>query len=412
MMYRAGFLVLCCWCMSGLSALSQPAGSGSKAGQLPPWQEGYMDIHHIATGQGDCVFMVLPDGTTWMSDAGDIGLPEGSEWWYHAIPDPEMTAGENICRYIGRFTPTPGYIDYVLLTHFHADHIGSRRNMLPGEHGYGLSGLLYVGDRIKFRTLVDRDFPRYSFPSREKIHDECDILDEYFRFTEYHRSHGMKMEKFRTGSRKQFVLKHNPGKYRKLFEVRNLCANGVVWTGEGEKTKRMFSGNPQLFDENMNSCGFRIRYGKFTYYNCGDIPGGNFPMYKSSERDFESHIADVCGKITVMKCDHHAATDAVNMKLLAAADPEAFIILSCHREHPYKATMVRMSDPLDNYPDRKEFYVTSEAARQDLGEALWENFRPPGHIVVRVSPGGGKYSIYVLDVRTLDVIYYSGIRTL
>ena len=69
------------------------------------------------------------------------------------------------------------------------------------------------------------------------------------------------MEKFKVGSRKQFILRHNPGKYKKLFEVRNLCANGIVWTGKGEKTKPMFSGDPELFDENMNSCGFRIRYG-------------------------------------------------------------------------------------------------------------------------------------------------------
>lgn len=407
-MCRLFFLVIC-WCIACFSALSRPVQTGGRNEGLPPWHEGYMDIHHIATGQGDCVFMILPDGTTWLVDAGDIGLPEGSKWWYHAIPDSEETAGERICNYISRFSPAPECIDYALLSHFHADHIGSRRNMITGEHGYGLSGLLYVGDNIKFGTLVDRDFPEYGFPSRQKIHDECDILDEYFKFTEFHRSRGMEMEKFKVGSRKQFILRHNPGKYKKLFEVRNLCANGIVWTGKGEKTKPMFSGDPELFDENMNSCGFRIRYGDFSYYNCGDIPGGNFPLCKSLERDFESYVSDVCGKITVMKCDHHAATDAVNMKLIAAADPEVFIIPACHREHPYKATMVRMTDPLCNYPEKKEFYITSESSRKDLGEALWKHFKPAGHIVVRVYPGGERYQIFVLDVRTMNVIYSSSI---
>ena len=37
------------------------------------WKEGYLDIHHIVTGSGDCVFSVMPDGTTLLVDAGDIG---------------------------------------------------------------------------------------------------------------------------------------------------------------------------------------------------------------------------------------------------------------------------------------------------------------------------------------------------
>ena len=41
--------------------------------QLPSWQKGYLDIHHISTGRGDCTLMILPDGTTMMVDAGDLG---------------------------------------------------------------------------------------------------------------------------------------------------------------------------------------------------------------------------------------------------------------------------------------------------------------------------------------------------
>ena len=28
---------------------------------LPKWQEGYMDIHTIATGRGDATLVVMPD---------------------------------------------------------------------------------------------------------------------------------------------------------------------------------------------------------------------------------------------------------------------------------------------------------------------------------------------------------------
>lgn len=39
---------------------------------LEKWEEGYLDIHHINTGRGDCTFCILPDGTTLLIDAGEI----------------------------------------------------------------------------------------------------------------------------------------------------------------------------------------------------------------------------------------------------------------------------------------------------------------------------------------------------
>lgn len=39
---------------------------------LPQWENGYLDIHHINTGRGECVFYVLPDGTTMLVDAGEF----------------------------------------------------------------------------------------------------------------------------------------------------------------------------------------------------------------------------------------------------------------------------------------------------------------------------------------------------
>ena len=380
---------------------------------MPSWKEGYMDIHHIATGQGDCIFSVLPDGTTFMIDAGDNGLPHGSRHWYRRVPDTTRTTGGWICRYIRHFSPDPEYLDYVLLTHFHADHLGSLKGAVHGEHGYELSGLTYVGDSISFRTLVDRDWPDYSFPSREKILGESPLFGEYQKFISYHRSRGMDMQCFEVGSNNQFVLKHNPRKYAGKFDICNLIGNARVWTGNGSSSRVIYQGDSTLFDENMPSCGVRIRYGKFTYYNCGDIPGLNFPRYKCQERDFESEVAKVVGRINVMKCDHHAATDVMNENLLRAARPEVFIVTAGHREHPYPPTMERMLDK-SIYPDDRQFYITTDSPKEDLGEELWPNFKPAGHVVVRVYPGGKKYQIFVLDVFSEDfkVIYASTIQHL
>ena len=94
-----------------------------------------MDIHSIGTGQGDCTFMVLPDGTTWMIDAGDTGYRDGNVWWYKSIPDNKKSGSERIVEYIEHFNPTPGEIDYAMLTHFHGDHMGTKRSYVDGKNG-------------------------------------------------------------------------------------------------------------------------------------------------------------------------------------------------------------------------------------------------------------------------------------
>lgn len=38
---------------------------------LSAWKEGYMDIHHINTGCGECAYIIFPDGTTMLVDAGE-----------------------------------------------------------------------------------------------------------------------------------------------------------------------------------------------------------------------------------------------------------------------------------------------------------------------------------------------------
>ena len=114
-----------------------------------------------------------------------------------------------------------------------------------------------------------------------------------------------------------------------------------------------------------------------------------------------------------MKCDHHAATDVMNENLLRAARPEVFIVTAGHGEHPYPPTMERMLDK-SIYPDDRQFYITTDSPKEDLGEELWSNFKPAGHVVVRVYPRGEKYQVFVLDVFSEDfkVIYASTIQHL
>ena len=394
-----------------LAALLMAAIAADAQKYLPEWQEGYMDIHTIATGRGDATFIVMPDGTTLMIDAGDNGKTKDKQH-----PDTTKRAGEWQAVYMKHVMAQLPYndkVDYAMITHFHDDHMGSIRQMLPGENGYGLSGITLVGELIGYDKLIDRAYPDYDFPSEKNVANaNKKFMDEYHKFVKYQKTQGMEMEKFDVGALNQIKMLYNPKKYRKNFEIRNLAGNGQVWTGKGTAAEKQYSGDPTLFDENVNSCAIRITYGNFRYFNGGDLSGGNWPIYKSNERDMETPTAKVCGKVDVMKANHHGYYDTCNGFFMNTLSPDVVIVDARSDNHPVPSTMARMTDP-HVWTEQGEFYITVDQARNKLGEELWSHFKPWGHIVVRVYEGGEKYQVFVLDADSLDypIVYKSDLKT-
>ena len=377
---------------------------------LPKWQEGYMDIHTIATGRGDATLVVMPDGTTLMIDAGDNGKTKDKQH-----PDTTKRAGEWQAIYMKHFMKDlPNIkVDYAMITHFHDDHMGAIREMLPGKNGYGLSGITLVGEMVGYDKLIDRNYPDYDFPSKKNVANaNKKFMDEYHKFVKYQMSQGMEMERFDVGALNQIKMLYNPKKYKKNFEIRNLAGNGETWTGKGTESEKQYKGDPKLFDENVNSLAIRITYGNFKYFNGGDLSGGNWPSYKSSERDMETPVAKVCGKVDVIKANHHGYYETCNGFFMNTLSPDVVIVDARSDNHPVPSTMTRMTDPLV-WTEQGEYYITVDQARKKLGEELWSHFKPWGHIVVRVYEGGEKYQVFVLDADTLDypVIYKSDIKT-
>ena len=158
-------------------ALAVLYASAAAQTYLPKWQEGYMDIHTIATGRGDATFVVMPDGTTLMIDAGDNGKTKDKQH-----PDTTRRAGEWQAIYMQKVMeglPGNGKVDYAMITHFHDDHMGSWRQMLPGENGYGLSGITLVGEMVGYNKLLDRGWPDYDFPAPKANGANKKFMKEY-----------------------------------------------------------------------------------------------------------------------------------------------------------------------------------------------------------------------------------------
>ena len=204
---------------------------------LPAWKPGVLEIHQIATNRGNSTLLILPDGTTTMVDAGAIygATPYLSD----PLPSSQHRPGEWIGRYAKRRFDASGLttIDTFLLTHLHGDHVGylPPDGPLSSDGTYQLTGVSDVAAIVPIHRFVDRAWPDYTYPVPANI----DFQKNYRAFLQAQIKTGKKVERFHPGSKDQFALQHKPADYPS-FEIRNLIANGEVWTGKGEQTRELF----------------------------------------------------------------------------------------------------------------------------------------------------------------------------
>jgi len=363
---------------------------------FPMWSEDYLDIHHINTGKGECAFFILPDGTTMLVDAGETQRikPRVTD----QKPNDSRTPGEWIMRYI-KYTMQSlpkTKLDYVLLTHFHDDHIGELypEAKTSKSGAYKLTGITTIAENIPFGKLVDRGWPDYNWP--EPSND--DYVKNYVQFVKWsEKNAGVQVEQFRVGANKQFALVNNPGKYPN-FEIRNIAANGHIWTGVGTNERNHFSEMKDLQEnerpgENQCSIAFRLSYGKFDYFNGGDITAGESGHWL----DVETPVSLVTGPVDVCLANHHAYYDAMSFSFIRALRPRVHIIQSWSPSHPSPSVLARMMST-SIYPGQRDIFATNimEATKVVIGSRLNNLKSQQGHIIIRVNPGGETYMIYIL----------------
>ena len=116
-------------CLIATFAVAKPKSKSLVGKQLPAWSEGYLDIHTISSGRGECLLIVMPDGTSMVIDAGELvykSTPSKKSKYGMAKPRPnnEVRPVKVYADYIRNFMPYKDAIDYYQLSHFHMDHMG------------------------------------------------------------------------------------------------------------------------------------------------------------------------------------------------------------------------------------------------------------------------------------------------
>jgi beta-lactamase superfamily II metal-dependent hydrolase len=379
--------------------------SGQTPATLPPWTPGTVDIHHLSTGQGNSTFFVLPDGTTLLLDAG-AASPPGVRPIAPPRPDASRRGGEWIARYVARMMPTgrEPEIDYALLTHFHADHMGliSAQSPPSTRGDYQLAGITDVAETVPIRRVIDRGWPDYDYP--EPVDNPS--VANYRRFLgARQRTDGLAVERFAAGRSDQLRLVLDPAAYPS-FEIRNLHANGDVWTGTGDAVDRIVPALETLAKEdwpreNHSSLAFLLRYGAFSYYTGGDlqgVPPDGYPDWHDQETPIARAIG---GPVDVAVTGHHGSIEPANAFFLATLRPRVHIVPAWSKTHPAPVVLKRLLNTRI-YPEPRDIFVLEfhDETKATIGSRAEQVASDHGHVVVRVAPGGESYRVFVLDNRT------------
>lgn len=232
---------------------------------------GKLVIHHFAVGQGDSTFIRTPRGLTMLIDAGVPG--SGRDEIVPVLKD---------CYKLSQ-------LDYVVLTHFHADHMGGMAEVFE------------------------------AFPIKKALYDAGDKYG------------GTSMDvKTADGKYRKAALATRRRKIPKLGMESIVVPNGesvkfelVAIAGEikGGKKIDIIDDKGKIKDDNSVSLAFTIRYGRFDYFTGGDLTGGG-----ESTPDIETPLADVIGDMDVIHSNHHGSKTANNEHFLTKLKPEHIVI--------------------------------------------------------------------------------------
>ena len=388
-----------------LAATGIAHGASDAIGKpYPGWRPGEMDLHFVYTGCGENMFYRLPDGTAILNDTGDFYRPRDIDQ-IPLLPSPDRLGGEWMARYIHRVYPEKA-IDYAIFSHWHWDHVGHATftsNQGPNyifryrttSDGRRINGFLCVAEEFNVKRYFDHEYPEHG--KYKKQDSSMKLLEPWI---EAQKKKGLIVEPFRVGALNQIALQRDPARYKDVFSIRNICANGVLWDGkDGVRdyaAEHVAVTKNERIPQNQLSLAFVIQYGKFRYYAGGDV-GRRFKVKGGGDVNYEGLVGERVGPVTVCKMNHHGCSDSMDEAFVKQVRAQAYVAcMWCPGQLAPKTlkTVMAYSDPAI-----LPTLMPAKRKAKEINEAYMKNIlvSHTAHVVVKVLPGGNAYRIYLLE---------------
>lgn len=363
------------------------------AESLPAWSEGYLDIHAINSGRGECTFVILPDGTSFMIDAGEVNA-DADDHFVERKPSSSVRPFKVYSTYARHFLKATGHdaLDFFVLSHYHTDHMGTHSSSFgTSGNGYCRTGVMALYDDLPFLKLIDRCGPSGS-PSTTDY--SVAVYEDFRQFAEYRQAtNGMDWYAVNLNAsgnyKKQIKLKYDTSYDCTVY---NLGANGKYWNGSDFTTSSTQYENPSSIVQ-------LISYGDFDYWTQGDC---------GDQSSIMGYIASGLGKkVEAMKAGHHMYYNTFISTSAAILQPKVTIAQIIDSDKPGDPAFSLYDQYGDVFctnlhPGRLDNSVDLKGGTQvsDLGSKVRDY---NGHFVIRVSPGGSQF--YVYKLRDTDFSY-------
>ena len=240
---------------------------------------GALTIDVVDVGQGDALLIRVSGGKSVLIDAGREEDVDALISFLRA---------EGVTRF-----------DYVIATHYDADHVGGFAKLVYGPDGRPNTEddrrpTEGWWDRGGFSKSTSYASVRDLFPSIRKVLDGNDASS----FPSVDLGAGVKLQV--------------------------VTANGAVVQKDGS-IRRINC----LDDENCRSIGTMISLGKFQFWTAGDLTGGGIET-----PDVESVLAQTIDPVDVYRAHHHGSRTSSTQTFLDALKPQA-IVISAGRQNSY-----------------------------------------------------------------------------
>lgn len=263
------------------------------------WQPGQLHIGTIDVGQGDATLIVSPEGKSMLIDIN-------------------QNSAAKVANYIQSVLGHKN-LDYILVSHYHADHMGDYVNLL---RNYGVT----VGT-----ATYDRGGDRYAYSST--------LYQTYYDFV----------------SNKRNDAKRTTIKEGDLINMGSSIT--VKCVSAGDNATGTASG-VKVVGENDYSIALKVTYNELDYFVAGDLSGEDYWNSAGGYgyADIETAVAPKVGPIEVYRVDHHGSSHSSNQYFVDTLAPLQSIISVGKNSYGHPAPII--VDRLNAYG---KVYMTEDA---------------------------------------------------